>query len=184
MEKWTLGRYTRIIAVVSMIILLLVINVKQFSTNKSLHQLNELAIKQLDLSEDEINALMNTKSAIEKELQDIKLENEKLRSEITDLNTDNENLQILNSGTTQTIEKIGPYNSEEIIKDLLKHPELIPFDGVVGGTMFFNEADVLNDKWVYATYEDGHISGAGIFEYKVDQDNKIKWELVDSFLYK
>ncbi|NDI35699.1 hypothetical protein [Chengkuizengella sediminis] len=182
MDRSTLGRFTKITAVVSLVVILLVINVVQYSKNNSINELNEDINKRLQLSEDEQNTLMNEKAATEKELLKVKLENDKLRSEITDLNTDIENLEILDSASIQELSWVGIDDSEDIITDLYEHPELIPFDGVLGGTMFFYKATVINYKWVYAHFEDGHIHGVGLYEFEVDHNNQITWKLIDAFL--
>lgn len=71
-----------------------------------------------------------------------------------------------------------------IKKDLIKRTDLIPYDGVFGGTMgFYDEKRiyVLNYKWVYAHFDDGHINGEILLEYKVSDDGKIHWTVIDSF---
>lgn len=74
---------------------------------------------------------------------------------------------------------------KEIIADLQKHPELIPYKGVLGGRMGFYFADmiwVLNKKWVLAYFEDGHIGGWMLLEFKVFQGGKISWKVLESYL--
>lgn len=77
--------------------------------------------------------------------------------------------------------------SKKLVNDLIKHPELIPHNGVLGGKMgFYRESDikVLNDKWVFAEFEDGHIGGAMLLEYKVSKDGAITWKVLESSLAK
>lgn len=71
---------------------------------------------------------------------------------------------------------------KEIDRSLRGRPELIPYEGVLGGTMQFLYIFILNDKWAYAMFEDGHISGSAVFEYAVGPGQKISWELVSSKL--
>jgi hypothetical protein len=65
-----------------------------------------------------------------------------------------------------------------IIADLVRHPELIPFDGLEGGTMRFYPAQssVIAPGWAYGYFEDGHIAGHGLFEYQAGPDGKIRWK--------
>lgn len=65
-------------------------------------------------------------------------------------------------------------------EDLVHHPELIPFKGVHGGTMFFDTSSVvlLPSGWAFARFEDGHIAGRGILEYRVGGDGRISWRRV------
>jgi len=68
--------------------------------------------------------------------------------------------------------------------DLRKHPELIPYDGVLGGTMGFYDSKgirVLSGRWVFAGFDDGHINGYMLLSYRLN-DGKISWEVIDSYL--
>ena len=72
-----------------------------------------------------------------------------------------------------------------LVKDLQAHPELIPYEGVLGGTMRFGSPEhihVLNDRWVYAYFEDGHILGWGLFRYTVVDSDSVAWEVLEAFL--
>ena len=74
---------------------------------------------------------------------------------------------------------------EDLINDLQHHPELIPYPGVAGGRMGFYSTDdirVLNDEWVYAPFDDGHITGDAVFGYSVTQGGRISWHVVASRL--
>jgi hypothetical protein len=68
-----------------------------------------------------------------------------------------------------------------LIADLQKHLELIPYPGLEGLKMGFYDTDgirVLNNVWVYAPFEDGHIGGDAILAYNVAPGGKITWRLV------
>lgn len=70
-----------------------------------------------------------------------------------------------------------PY--KDLIADILKHHELIPEDGVLGGTMRFFAGDrtiVLGPDRVLAEYDDGHIGGQALFQYEVGDSGEIKWQ--------
>lgn len=74
---------------------------------------------------------------------------------------------------------------KDIITDLMKHKELIPYKGVLGGTMgFYNEEHihVLTSKWVLASFADGHIAGKMLLEYSVSDNGKISWKVINSYL--
>ncbi len=73
----------------------------------------------------------------------------------------------------------------QVRADLAAHPELIPFKGVLGGTMGFyatDEITVLNGEWVYADFDDGHIGGYGVFRYRVAPGGRIAWTCVTAKL--
>ncbi|OGU29293.1 MAG: hypothetical protein A2057_09215 [Ignavibacteria bacterium GWA2_35_9] len=70
----------------------------------------------------------------------------------------------------------------EIIDDLIKHSELIPYKGILGGTMEFYDREIwiLNNKWVFAYFEDGHVMGYLLLEYSISDDGKIEWKRIAS----
>jgi hypothetical protein len=73
----------------------------------------------------------------------------------------------------------------DIVTDLMHHSELIPYEGVLGGTMSFYSEDtihVLTTRWVLASFEDGHIGGNMLLEYRVSSDGEITWSVIDSYL--
>jgi catechol 2,3-dioxygenase-like lactoylglutathione lyase family enzyme len=72
----------------------------------------------------------------------------------------------------------------DLKKDLMKHPELIPFKGEVGGKMDFYSEEfihILSNDWVYAYFEDGHIAGQMLLKYRMD-GGKITWKVLQSEL--
>ena len=72
-------------------------------------------------------------------------------------------------------------NPEEYIAGQLKeHPEKIPMDAVLGGTMQFRQVQVLTEDWVLAVYDDGHVQGKSIFEYELQPDGSIEFSHVAS----
>ncbi len=73
---------------------------------------------------------------------------------------------------------------KDIVADLKKHSELIPYKGIKGGTMGFysdNDIHVLTDKWVLAYFEDGHISGYMLLRYDTNE-GAISWKVIDSYI--
>ena len=72
----------------------------------------------------------------------------------------------------------------DIITDLMKHPELIPYQGVVGGKMgFYSESDifVISTRLVRASFDDGHTGGWMLLEYEVPGENEISWKVLESY---
>lgn len=69
---------------------------------------------------------------------------------------------------------------DDLIEDLMGRRDLIPIDGVLGGTMAFvkSEMVILNDKWVIASFDDGHMLGRALLEYEVSEDGKISWGMI------
>jgi hypothetical protein len=79
-------------------------------------------------------------------------------------------------------QNLGLENPEEdILKDLFNNPQLIPHEGVLGGTMRFHSMDdlkLINGSWAYARYEDGHITGEMLLEYQVGRNGTISWSVI------
>ena len=70
--------------------------------------------------------------------------------------------------------------AEAVIADLARHPELIPYKGVEGGTMRFypSECRIVGPGWAYGYFEDGHIAGHGLFEYATGPGGTILWKRI------
>ncbi|MFW5801414.1 MAG: hypothetical protein ACOCVC_05245 [Spirochaeta sp.] len=70
-------------------------------------------------------------------------------------------------------------------QDLMGKPWIIPYDGVLGGTMGFHTVEnifILSERWVYARFEDGHIAGDMLLEYRIHSTGEIVWEILHSSL--
>ena len=51
-------------------------------------------------------------------------------------------------------------------------------DAVLGGTMHYNNIQLLGDKWIIADFEDGHVYGKAIFEYTLLEDDKLNFKII------
>jgi hypothetical protein len=73
---------------------------------------------------------------------------------------------------------------QDLLADLTRNTSLIPYDGVLGGTMRFvpSESVVLTNRWVFATFEDGHVSGHMLLEYSVSDQGEIGWRVIEAYL--
>lgn len=73
----------------------------------------------------------------------------------------------------------GIENPEAYIKNSLReNPSVIPMKAVLGGTMHFNNMELLGDKWLIADFEDGHVYGKAIFEYSIVAKDKLRFKVV------
>ncbi len=73
---------------------------------------------------------------------------------------------------------------EDLIADLMNHPELIPAEGALGGTMgFYSEKNIriLTDRYAFASFDDGHSAGYMLLRYHV-HDGEIGWTVIDSYV--
>ena len=119
---------------------------------------------------------------------------ESLQVKIESLQHENDSLtSVLSAGKPESIKWYEPiYDgknllrkgianpSEFIEKSLREQPELIPIKGVLGGTMRFTEVQPLSSEWVIAHYEDGHIEGKAIYNYKLNSKGNLEFKLLDA----
>lgn len=71
--------------------------------------------------------------------------------------------------------------AQDIISDLQKHRELIPYKGILGGKAGFYDKNtiwVLTNKWVLAYFEDGHFGGYLLLEFLVHHNGRITWKRI------
>jgi hypothetical protein len=84
------------------------------------------------------------------------------------------------------LERYGIADPEaDLASDLMQHRELIPYKGVMGGTMGFyskRAIHILSSRWVLAAFEDGHIGGKMLLEYRVDPGGNIHWRVIEAYL--
>ena len=93
---------------------------------------------------------------------------------------------LLPGGDVVQLKKKGLSNLEEnLATDLMRHKELIPYKGVMGGSMgFYSKQDIhfLTSRWVMASFEDGHIAGQMLLEYDVSPGGEIQWKVISAYL--
>lgn len=73
----------------------------------------------------------------------------------------------------------------QLKQDLINRIDLIPVEGVFGGTMRIYSPEqirILPGRYVYAVFEDGHIQGNLILQYEV-KESQISWKIIDSSLF-
>ena len=65
----------------------------------------------------------------------------------------------------------------ELREDLLRRPDLIPFEGTMGGRMQFVPTGIalLSPEWIYARFEDGHVTGSCLLAFDVLPSGEISW---------
>lgn len=136
-----------------------------------------------ELNDIEVQNLMNALHEMEKENTSNKELISKISSERDSLIDEVNALVTMDSSDEWKLEEMGISDIAAIEHDLYEKPELIPYDGVLGGTMFFYKVNVINHKWAYARFEDGHINGYGLFEFEIGQNEKITWKLIRAELY-
>jgi hypothetical protein len=108
---------------------------------------------------------------LEADLNDLKIENDSLEKELRLLKSRNPIVFTQNFDTMQNPETF-------ILTSLERNAQLIPEESVLGGTMRFIDTEILNQRFIWAAYEDGHIAGEAIFQYKLNEADSIDFKLV------
>lgn len=136
-----------------------------------------LSILSCETQNDESNV------AVEK----LQSENDVLQHKIDSLNKVLEEVQI-DQNYWFDVQNEGAYFLENGIKDpekaiessLRKRMDLIPIEGVLGGTMRFGNIKILSNNWVIADYNDGHVEGRAIYKYQLTKNNTFEFQILDS----
>ncbi|MBR9757676.1 MAG: hydrolase [Algicola sp.] len=63
-----------------------------------------------------------------------------------------------------------------------EHP-IIPYAPMTDGKMMIDAIRILNHKWIIANFSDGKHWGELLISYEIDEDKKLDFELIKSFLY-
>lgn len=74
---------------------------------------------------------------------------------------------------------------KDITTNLIRNRDIIPYPGMAGGRMSFYNARniyILSGNWVFAVFEDGHVTGKILLEYNIDDNGNISWKVIDSYL--
>ncbi len=84
------------------------------------------------------------------------------------------------------VDQLIPFITDELYElNISKgedHP-LIPYASMTGGKMLINSVRVLNHKWIIANFSDGKYWGELLIKYELTDDEQLKFNLVESFLY-
>lgn len=140
-----------------------------------------------------LTMLEEDKETISSEYTKVKDENQKLLATIDNLNVDLKtrdekinNLVKIDQSIIKNSLKNNGFKGEvkDIEHDLLNRPELIPYEGILGGTMHFYEEGihVITDKWVVAYFDDGHYGGYMLLSYDL-KNEEITWKVIVTYLY-
>lgn len=106
---------------------------------------------------------------------------EKLRNELVEAQKLMAIAPMLNEVMIKELKSRGVEEPQEVLKDLLEQSQLIPYEGVLGGTMFMAEGWLLTDRFALAVFEDGHVMGHMVLEYDID-GGSIHWKVLSAYL--
>jgi len=169
------------------ILLIIAVAIGGYSLNQIKTLKNHKAIledqqHQLTQNITELNALNTESNSMVKQLT-IELQN--MNTEKLALQNTLNNTITLDDLSRDYLRDKGYEDYALILDDLMNQNHLIPYEGVLGGSMAWRPEGsfVLNYQWVYASFDDGHIQGHGLLRFKIRNDKTIEWTVVDSDLY-
>jgi hypothetical protein len=86
----------------------------------------------------------------------------------------------LDEADVEDLRRQGLQNPPNQLREsLVHHPELIPFPGVLGGTMMILPDDkiaLLRAPYAFAEFDDGHINGVMLVKYTIRAGGQIEWK--------
>jgi len=143
---------------------------------------------------------VNSKSIIDKYEKDIKtfksklVENEKAITDLEDQNFELNHFNIDRNEDALTYFEAQGYNTEELIPAIIDglyamnnyegddHP-MVPYVSMTESKLLINKIRVMNHKWIAANFTDGEFWGEIFLTYSIDENNDLKYKLVEYFLY-
>ena len=83
------------------------------------------------------------------------------------------------------VDTLAPFIKDELYKlnEVSGDHPLIPYAASSGRKMMINTVKLLNHKWIIADFSDGVFWGELFLTYEVTEDQKVKFNVIESFLY-
>ena len=85
------------------------------------------------------------------------------------------NTDKLISAITEGLYNMNDYEGED-------HP-IVPFVSMTGSKLLINKVRILNHRWIVANFTDGEYWGEIFVPYEIDENNDLKYKLVEYFMY-
>lgn len=143
---------------------------------------------------------VNSKSIIDKYEKDIKTykskidENEEAFIALQDQNFELNYFNIDRNEDALSYFEAQGYDVEQLVPVVIdglynmnnyegeEHP-IVPYVSTTEAKILINKIRVLNHKWIVANFTDGDIWGEIFLTYNIDENNDLKYKLVEYFLY-
>ncbi|MDH7912600.1 hydrolase [Winogradskyella sp. SYSU M77433] len=143
---------------------------------------------------------VNSKNIIDKYEKDIKIFKSKItdnEKEIAELQEQNFELNYFNIDRNEdalTYFEAQGYDTDQLIPAIIdglyamndyegeEHP-IVPYVSMTDSKLLINKVRVLNHKWIIANFTDGEFWGEIFVTYSIDENNDLKYKLVEYFLY-
>lgn len=170
---------------VTLALLLKILNQAAKQDEMEAELLSQLSAVQTDLITlgNQVEDLSNDKERLNQNLSE-------RESEVLDLRTQyallEETLKALQSDLSRYelssfeeayLQEKGIVDPGLLTADLMNQSHIIESQPVLGGTMYFTKAVLLNHRLCYASFEDGHIMGYGLYSFEISQ-GQIQWQSI------
>ena len=164
---------------------------RNFSLSQNLSQTKdalESTKQSLSVKESEIQTLIKTKEDLIKQIADSAViydDNIAALNEEIATFKDALDMSYLYPDSVINVLESHDFNSVEALLNTLKdHHDLIKVDGILGGTMrWWPENSILiNEKYAFGYFEDGHILGYALLEYSFDENDIPVWKVLQTYM--
>ncbi|WP_299362390.1 hydrolase [Winogradskyella sp.] len=143
---------------------------------------------------------VNSKNIIDKYEKDIRAFKTKIETQektITDLEDQNFELNYFNIDRNDNALDyfiVQGYDADELIKAITEglynmndyegedHP-IVPFVSMTDSKLLINKIRIVNHRWILANFTDGEHWGEIFVTYEIDENNDLKYKLVEYFMY-
>jgi hypothetical protein len=143
---------------------------------------------------------VNSKNVLDKYEKDIKkykVANEEQKKTITELEDQNFDLNYFNIDRNDNALDYfiaQGYNADDLIKAITEglydmndyegedHP-IVPFVSMTGSKILINKIRIVNHRWILANFTDGEYWGEIFITYEINENNDLKYKLVEYFMY-
>ncbi|HAS73912.1 MAG TPA: hypothetical protein DCS67_07185, partial [Clostridiales bacterium UBA8960] len=176
-----------IILLVGIIIMAFTIYNQSLAINENMSRIQAIE-RDSTLKSGEISTLSKEKEDLIKQVAQTAVEYEaKLDVQKNELDTLKKQLEMSYTLPDYVISRLNDHGYKsplELLETLKDQNALIPVQGVLGGTMRWwpDQSVVLNERFVFGYFEDGHILGYGLLEYTFDNNGSLVWKLIDTYL--
>jgi hypothetical protein len=143
---------------------------------------------------------VNSKNVLDKYEKDIKkykVANEAQKKTIAELEDQNFDLNYFNIDRNDNALDYfiaQGYNADDLIKAITEglydmndyegedHP-IVPFVSMTGSKILINKIRIVNHRWILANFTDGEYWGEIFITYEINENNDLKYKLVEYFMY-
>ena len=192
MEKFTTMLKEHVILIVTVLLITLVVSIGLLVTQSNDMEALQAEITDLEseraTQDSEIASLNQEKEALIKQVAQTAVDYD---ARIAEINLANDALEskldvsfTLPDYVLNGLVDHGFKTPLALLEELATHDELLPVEGVLGGTMKWwpEYSVVLNEKYVFGYFEDGHILGYALLKYSFDKDDNLNWQVIDTYM--